>query len=66
MIAASPEAGAILLNITQPMLAAELVEVDDIKYVYAALKYGNSRTKIAKVSSKSLSSKKHQNGPAVH
>ena len=46
VIAAHPEAGSVLLNISQPMAATALVEVGEIKYLYVAL---SGRTSIIKV-----------------
>ena len=48
--AVSPEIGTVLFNITQPMLAATLVEVSEVKYVYMALNNSErNRTSIVKV-----------------
>lgn len=49
VIATSPEVGVVMLNITRPMLAATLVEVDEISYMYLALQDGISETSLVKV-----------------
>lgn len=49
--ATAAETGIVLLNVSQPMLAATLVEVDEVQYIYLALNETlGSRRKIVKVS----------------